>query len=129
MFLMILLTAVSCDIYSPDAYYSVTNLSEDSVYFFATYEDSTKCGPIGEMIPAYSHPDALLAPNETCDGLEVWDFNYYKARRLYVFFFRKSTVDNAGWDYLREKDSCDARYDFTLDDLKSINYRIIYRNQ
>ncbi|MFB9079292.1 hypothetical protein ACFFLS_01750 [Flavobacterium procerum] len=46
--------------------------------------------------------------------------------KLWILIYKKATFDTHTWEEIKEQGLYDKRYEFTLEQLKSMNYELIY---
>ena len=52
--------------------------------------------------------------------------NFENGNKLWILIFKKSTLDTRTWQEIKDQGLYDKRYSFTLEELKAINFQIIY---
>lgn len=71
----------------------------------------------------------LKAQHLTVDNVKevnLYQYHFEKNQRLYLFIFKQSTLDNHSWEEIQDQNLYDKRYSFTLDELNSMNWEIVY---
>lgn len=46
--------------------------------------------------------------------------------KMYIYFFKKSTLDQYSWEEIKQNNLYSKRYTYTLSELKAIQWRIIF---
>lgn len=52
--------------------------------------------------------------------------NFTSNLKYRLFIYKKSTLDNNTWQVIKDQGLYDKRYDLTLEQLKALNYEIVY---
>ena len=58
--------------------------------------------------------------------IDFWIKLFQPNRKLNIFFLKKTILDAYSWQEIQEKNIFDRQYVLTLEELKSMNYEIIY---
>ena len=58
--------------------------------------------------------------------VNIYQYHIEKNQKLYLFIFKKSTFDSHSWEEIQEQNLYDKRYSFTLDELKAMNWELVY---
>lgn len=100
--------------------YSIINSCPERIYLFQNNIDSL-------MTSGYS----TQKPLEFIDSYDTSITPYHTAlfndnRKLNILIYKQSTLNKYSWQEIQEKNIFDKRYVLTLDDLKAINYTIVY---
>ena len=102
----------------PDVKFNIINSSTVDIYFTVSHNN----GNI--LIRQPEERDKILingVKNEV-----TFDSFFQEGRLLTIFIYKKSTLDNNTWQVIKDQGLYDKRYDLTLDQLKALNYEIVY---
>lgn len=104
----------------PDLYFNIINNYKERVYLFYNNVDtlmSPKSLPVAPLM--------FIEPEDTLKE-SGWSELYKNQRKLNIIIFNESTIKKYPWHQIQEEDLVDKRYVLTLDDLKAMNYTIVY---
>lgn len=114
----------------PDSTLYFVNNSDKTLLEYSTttyYPDTTILvlnNPFGNAEKYHT-----INPQSTLPREDLWK-SYLNASNstgvLTIFLFDKSIVDNVSWDEIREDYLVAKRYEYTLKQLDSLNWKIIY---
>lgn len=104
----------------PDFHFTIINDTNERIYFFMKHADTIITPKISSAPPLmYIEPmDSLIQPE--------WSELYTNQRKLNIIIFKASTIKKYPWQEIQEKDIVDKRFVLTLDDLKAMNYKIVF---
>lgn len=106
-----------------DFYIKISNTSDENVYFHYRGTKNSE-----------EYPDNYLyewEPNENYlimidDSVSVEGYNTGTSTTYRIFIYKASTLEANDWETVRDNGLYDARFDLTLDELKAMNYEIVY---
>ncbi len=98
------------------------NNIEESIYF---YEDISDHELFSNNISQYRLTKQKILSRET-KNIKVYEYYFENNKKLYVFIYKQSTLDNYTWEEIQEQNLYDKRYSFTLDELKAMNWELVY---
>jgi len=107
----------------PDMAFTIKNMSSEDIFFYANCEDSIvniKDLPKGYLIYLEKNKDYKI---------DFWTELFKNDRKLNIIIFRKSILDAHNWQEIQEKDLFEERYVLTLEELKAMNYTIVYEGE
>lgn len=102
----------------PDIKFNIINSSTVDIYFTVSHNS----GNI--LIRQPEERDKILingVKNEV-----TFDSFFQEGRLLTIFIYKKATLDNNTWQVIKDQGLYDKRYDLTLEQLKALNYEIVY---
>ena len=104
----------------PDGSFTVINNSNQII--FIDYKMS-----VNLILPT----EFPQSPNTSIENLKSFKENldYYwfdENKKLNILVYKKSTLDNNTWQVIKDQGLYDKRYDLTLEQLKALNYEIVY---
>ncbi|MFB9079323.1 hypothetical protein ACFFLS_01595 [Flavobacterium procerum] len=105
---------------TPDRTFFIVNNSTETISVFYIFSES-------ELMPNRFDvkPTLQIMPEiEYEEFLKYDDFD--KNRKLRILIYKQSTLENYTWNEIRKLGMYDMKYDFTLEEMKSINYKINY---
>ncbi len=103
---------------SPDLNFKIINSSSVEIY----YTVSINLNEILYRKPEES--DKILIGSFKADA--TFEDFFKDGRLLTIFIYKKSTLDNNTWQAIKDQGLYDKRYDLTLEQLKALNYEIVY---
>ncbi|MVX35322.1 hypothetical protein [Myroides sp. LoEW2-1] len=56
----------------------------------------------------------------------VFNSEYYNNKQTRIFIYKRSTLDSYSWNEIVKKKLYDKRYSYSLEELKAMNWTIIY---
>ncbi len=108
---------------NPDMYYSIVNKCHEKIYLFQNTIDSV-------MTSGYS----THQPLEFINSQDTLKSPYYTIlfnnnRKLNILIYKESTLNQYSWQEIQEQNIFDKRYVLTLEELKAMNYTIVYEGE
>jgi hypothetical protein len=125
--MLLVLSLSSCKNNYYDFRLKVVNNSNKSIYadFYESHPDTT----LG-FNSHFRNIDKKVSPNGTITLGRggTWERAYKEdiQQKLLVFIFDAGIVENTPWDTIRSKYLVLKRYDLTLKDLDSLNFKVTY---
>ncbi len=104
----------------PDMQFTIKNKSNEDIYFYANCEDSII--NIKDLSKGY----LIFLEKNNDYKIDFWIKLFQPNRKLNIFFLKKTILDAYSWQEIQEKNIFDRQYVLTLEELKSMNYEIIY---
>ena len=108
---------------------SLINKSDEDIYFAFTETDKGDF----KVFNLVDFDNRLFANSEKeipfGFRVKVYDNDpmfYNKNYRFYTFIWKKSTIDKYSWEEIQEKNIYDAKLIYTFDELKAMNFLIVY---
>ena len=104
----------------PDGFIKLKNVSSGDIFIQQDTSEKNLSNFIFEEVPT-------IIVNINSES--IYDFkniNFNSNRKYRLFVFKKSTLETHTWQEIKDQGLYDKRYSFTLDELKAINYQIIY---
>ncbi len=98
------------------------NNIEESIYF---YEDISDHGLSSNNISQYRLTKQKILSRDS-NNIKVYGHFFENNKKLYVFVFKQSTLDNHTWEEIQEQNIYDKLYVLTLDDLNAMNWEVVY---
>jgi len=68
--------------------------------------------------------DILQKNDKVIDGIDSISFKENK--NLWIIVYKQSTLDSYTWEEIRDQGLFDQRYDLTLEDLREMDFKIMY---
>jgi hypothetical protein len=102
----------------PDISFKIQNSSTMDIYFTVSHNN----GNI--LIRQPEERDRILI-NGVKNEVTFNSF-FQEGRLLTIFIYKKSTLDSKTWQEIKDQGLYDKRYDLTLEQLKALNYEIVY---
>jgi hypothetical protein len=104
----------------PDTTISIVNNFSEKIYVFTRNSPSEVTSSMSNEIPILN-----LAQNQ-----KHIDNVFYSAfdsnSKLWILIYKQSTLENNTWQEIKDQGLYDKRYDLTLEQLKALNYEIVY---
>ena len=129
IFLLILTLIGSCDDNYYDYRLNVLNKSIKTIYVESSYSFPDTL--LRYTSSPFNHNPDKAAPNETVIVTRggSWEeaFKQQIHDKLIIFIFDATIVDNTPWDTIKKNYIILKRYDLTLHDLDSLNFKVIYQ--
>ncbi len=104
----------------PDGTFMISNSSGETIYTYF-YNSSSEVLPDNFAVK----PGISITPSAYYETFFRYD-SFDKNRKLWILIFKKSTLDTHTWQEIQNQGLYDKRYALTLEQLKSLNYDIIY---
>lgn len=61
--------------------------------------------------------------------LKIFEGMFQNNQKLYIFIYKQSTLDTHSWEEIQLENLYDKRYSFTLEELKAMNWTIVYNGE
>lgn len=104
----------------PDMSYAIINNCSERIYLFQNNIDSI-------MTSRYSTQRPLMYIDRQDTFKTVYFTSLFNNnRKLNILIYKESTLNKYSWQEIQEKNIFDKRYVLTLDDLKIMNYKVVY---
>jgi hypothetical protein len=136
LLIYILLTGCNYDAYD-NRYIYIQNDSKEDIYTIISSNDSIKTLNLYAGFPTnmnnykytfqYIEPDSVSTSN---DKPRFWDDFTKKSKngKIILFIIEKNLVDKNGWDTILSKNIYTRKYEFTIDDLDKVDWKVKYSN-
>lgn len=59
-------------------------------------------------------------------SIEFMNFDFNNEKKLTIYLYKQSTVDTHTWQEIKDKGLYDKRYDLTLEQLKTLDFMVMY---
>lgn len=104
----------------PDMSYAIINNHSERIYLFQNNIDSIITSKYSTQRPIMfiNSKDIFETPYNTS--------LFNKNRKLNILIYKESTLNKYSWQEIQEKNIFDKRYVLTLDELKAMNYKVVY---
>ena len=120
--------------FSPDIQLRLKNNSDENIYLFADNSDTiitsksiyidadnSNIKAISAVVPGY----ILLVPKDSTLTQDLWTGSF-ETRNLYYINFKQTKIEKYKLKEIKKNDIFDKRYVFSLEDLKAIDYTVVY---
>ena len=105
---------------SPDNFFTLKNTFGENIYIYYDFFDS-------EIKPNRYAVSPTIIINKDNFYIESFRNDFFNNnKKLWILVFKKSTLDAHTWQEIKDQGLYDKRYSFTLEELKAINFQIIY---
>jgi hypothetical protein len=100
--------------------FDLTNSSNEDVYIYSrNSSDAVELSPGSEL------------PSIVTQKGDKWSFPlterpFNQGSKLWILIFKKSTLDNNTWQQIRDNNLYDKRYSFNLEEMRAVNYQVVY---
>lgn len=122
--ILILLCFQGCPEYSeePNIFFSVLNKSGTKIYVVYSMTENTISSDEFIVPPTeyILNDSSLKIPAHT---------DFFIKRKLGVLIYKEQTLADYTWDEIRSNNIFDKQYIFTLEELKAMNYAIVYEKE
>lgn len=100
--------------------FDLTNSSTEDIYVYSRNSSN--------IVGLDYFPDP---PSTITQKGEKWSFPlterpFQDGVKLWILVFKKSTLENNTWQQIRDNNLYDKRYSFNLEEMKAVNYQVIY---
>lgn len=104
----------------PDNFFNIKNNFSEDIY--VNYEILNI-----ELLPN-RYPEApTLKIIQSSSYREAYKNNFFDVgKKLWILIFKKSTLETHSWQEIKDQGLYDKRYDLTLEQLRAMNYEIVY---
>lgn len=103
----------------PDIQFTIKNNSGENIYFYANTID-TIVNPKN-----FIQQNLTLIENNKNFNTDFWTI-LFKSKKLNILIYKQSTLDNHTWEEIQDNNLYDKRYVLNLEELKAIDYTVIY---
>ncbi|WP_281635549.1 hypothetical protein [Flavobacterium marginilacus] len=104
----------------PDSYFVLTNSSNEDIFIHSKISNNT----VGlDYFPA--SPTDIVSVGKKYNQ-PISNISFKDGNKLWILVYKQSTLDSHTWQEIKDQGLYDKRYDFTLEQLKAINYEIVY---
>lgn len=122
--ILILLCFQGCPEYSeePNIFFSILNKSGTKIYVVYSMTENTISSDEFVVSPTeyILNDSSLKIPAHT---------DFFIKRKLGVLIYKEQTLADYTWDEIRSNNIFDKQYIFTLEELKAMNYTIVYEGE
>ncbi|RZJ65497.1 MAG: hypothetical protein EOO50_13620 [Flavobacterium sp.] len=80
----------------------------------------------GETVPPFSTPFFRLVQIDEIVDNNVYVENFGPDIKFYFFVVKESTVEEFGWEQIEEQQLVDKQYEFTLEELREMDFKLKY---
>lgn len=108
---------------NPDMSYFIVNKCHEKIYLFQNNIDSVMTSKYSTHQPLefINSQDTLKSPYYT--------ILFNNNRKLNILIYKESTLNKYSWKEIQEQNIFDKRYVLTLEELKAMNYTIVYEGK
>jgi hypothetical protein len=104
----------------PDNFFNIQNNFNEDIYVYYEILDS-------ELLPNRYPVAPSVKITQSAKYKEAYKNNFFDGgKKLWILIYKKSTLDTKTWQEIKDQGLYDKRYDLTLDQLKALNYEIVY---
>ena len=104
---------------NPDIQYNIVNKSPQKIYIGIDFRDS--------IVTSKEYTESPLMYIKSGDTLRMPGHSeIFQLYKLNILIFDHSKIKRYSWQEIQEGDLVDKRYVLTLDELKAMNYTIVY---
>lgn len=123
LFIVLLIQACPESSKDPDMQFTIKNESTENIYFYANTSDATVMSK--DIGKGYGY----LIPIKIGDfyNIPFWINLFNQSKKLNILIYKQSTLDMHSWEDIQKNDIFDKRYVLTLEELKSMNYTVMYK--
>lgn len=105
---------------NPDISFKIDNKSVQKIFFYANTVDTLVTAK------SFLKDNLILIDSYSFFTTPFWSDLFENNRKLNVLIYKESTLNAFSWSEIQEKDIVDKRYVLSLEELKAINYTIVY---
>lgn len=110
---------------NPDMNYSIVNKCHEKIYLFQNNTDT--------IITPKSFPkQTIMQVNIPIKDTVLFMYHtsfFNNNRKLNILIYKESTLNQYSWQEIQEQNIFDKRYVLTLEELKAMNYTIVYEEK
>lgn len=127
IFILVCITLYACPTDEPktdtDMQFSIKNDTEENIFFYANTVDTivTPRSFIKQNL-------IMIKPNKSFTTT-FWTELFEKNKKLNILIYKQSTLDSYSWKEIQDANLFDKRYVLTLDELKAMNYIVVYNGE
>jgi hypothetical protein len=104
----------------PDNFFNIQNNFNEDIYVYYEILDT-------ELLPIRYPVVPSIKIIQTGKYREAYKNVFFDGgKKLWILVFKKSTLENNTWQAIKDQGLYDKRYDLTLEQLKALNYEIVY---
>lgn len=104
----------------PDNFFNIQNNFNEDIYVYYEILDT-------ELLPIRYPVVPSIKIIQTGKYREAYKNVFFDGgKKLWILVFKKSTLENNTWQVIKDQGLYDKRYDLTLEQLKALNYEIVY---
>lgn len=117
-----------CPAYGYDKRLKIWNMSMDTLTMHVNFQDSTLSIYNGR--PYFELPDFFIEPSANKPLLQknCWEYGFRRGDGiLYIYLFDVTMLRSKDWEQIVADQNYLKRYKFTLQELKGMNWQIVYQ--
>lgn len=100
--------------------FDLTNSSNEDIYVY-----SRNSRDIVGLSPGSEQPSIVTQKGEKW-SFPLTERPFQDGVKCWILVFKKSTLENNTWQQIRDNNLYDKRYSFNLEEMRAINFQIIY---
>lgn len=100
--------------------FDLTNSSSEDIYIY-----SRNSSDVIELSPGSEQP-SIVTPKGEKWSFPLTEHPFNQGSKLWILIFKKSTIENNTWQQIRDNNLYDKRYGFNLEEMRAVNYQVVY---
>ncbi len=106
----------------PDLKFIIKNNTDKNIFFYANTVDTLVCPK------NFIQDNLTLIKNNKSFSTDFWSI-LFESKQLNILIYKQSTLDSYSWKEIQDANLFDKRYVLTLDELKAMNYIVVYNGE